>query len=176
MQAVVADDVQQHGPQFVGLRIPGEIRGAGIGAVTFNVFGADSWADKNKVVVKVAAVQNFGGHRIEKGFCQFGLVVVHQQSDEVQFDLLPHFHGLLVCFELALQTVGALFDAKVIKFNALSLGPLLAMPVSGFKAVFGPRRFGAKQAVVVVEAIHHGFGNVVSQGRVESLRKHPVSP
>ena len=30
------------------------------------VFGADRWANKNKIVVKVSPVQDFGGDRIEK--------------------------------------------------------------------------------------------------------------
>ena len=101
-------------------------------------------------------------------------MVVHQQADEVQLDLLPHLHGLLMGFELALQTVGAFFDAQIVKRDALALSALLAMPIGGFKAVFGPRRFSPEKPIVVVETVHHGFGDVVGQGGVESLGKHAV--
>jgi hypothetical protein len=126
--------------------------------------------------VEVTAVQDFGGHRVEKGFGQFGLVVIDQQANEMQLDLMPDLHGLLMGLEFALQAGGALFDAQVVKRNAFTLGALLTMPVGGFKAVLGARRFGPEQAVMVVEAIHHGFGDIVGQGGVESLRKHAVSP
>ena len=134
-----------------------------VGVVAFDVFGADRWAHKNEVVVEVTAVQDFGGHRVEKSFGQLGLVVIDQQANEMQLDLLPNLHGLLVRFELALQAGGAFFDAQIVKRDALALGALLAVPVGGFKAVLGARRLGAEQAVMVVEAIHHGFGDVVGQ-------------
>ena len=90
-------------------------------------------------------------------------MVINQQANEMQLDLLPNLHGLLVRFELALQARGAFFNAQVVKRDALALGALLAVPVGGFKAVLGARRLGAEQAVMVVEAIHHGFGDVVGQ-------------
>ena len=159
----MAHHVQQDRAQFIRLRVPRKIRGAVVGVVAFDVFGADRWAHKDEVVVEVTAVQDFGGHRVEKGFGQLGLVVIDQQANEMQLDLLPNLHGLLVRFELALQAGGAFFDAQVVKRDALALGALLAVPIGGFKAVLGARRFGAEQAVMVVEAIHHGFGDVVGQ-------------
>ena len=88
--------------QIVFIGVPRFVGGFGIGFRVFNVFGADRRAHKNKVVLKITAVQYFGGHRIEKSFCQFGLKVVHQQTDVMQLDLLPHFAGLLACFVFCL--------------------------------------------------------------------------
>ena len=99
-------------------------------------------------------------------------MVVHQQADVQQFDLLPYVHGLLAGLEFALQAVGAFQHPQVIKLDALTLGALLAVPVGRFKAVLGARRFGAKQAVVAVKAIHHRFGNVVSEWRVQAGGEH----
>jgi hypothetical protein len=99
VQAVMAHHVQQDRAQFIRLRIPREVGGPGVRAVAFDVFGADRWAHKNKVVLKITAVEYFGGHRVKKGFCQLRLKMVHQQADVMQLDLLPHLAGLLTCLE-----------------------------------------------------------------------------
>jgi hypothetical protein len=79
---------------------------------------------------------------------------------------------LLASLELALQPFGALLDPQIVKLDALALGPLLAVPVGRFKAVFGARRLGAKQLVVAVEAVHHRLGNVVGNRGVKAGWKH----
>ena len=45
----------------------------------------------------------------------------------------------------------------------LATTPMSYFAVGHLKAVLGAARFGAKQAVVPVEAIHHRLGNVISQ-------------
>ena len=84
--------------QIVFTRVPRLVRGLGVRFGVFDVLGADSRAHKNKVVLKITAVQNFGGDGIEKSLCQFGLKVVHQQTDVMQLHLLPHFAGLFSGF------------------------------------------------------------------------------
>ena len=76
--------------QVVHRGVPGFVCGCSFRVIAFNVFGADSRSNKNEFVLKVAAIQNFGGHRIEKGFGQFGLKVIDQQPDVMQFHLLPN--------------------------------------------------------------------------------------
>ena len=154
-----------HAHQYLGqgffTRVIGTVGGALLGLVVFDVLGAHRRAHKDEVVLKIAAVQNFGGDRIEEGFGQFGLVVVHQQADVVQLDLLPDVHTLLTRLELALQPLGAFFDPQVIELDALALGALLAVPVCRFKPVLGSRRLGSEQPVVAVKTIHHRLGYVV---------------
>ena len=84
-------------------------------------------------------MQNFGGDRVEKSLGQFRLVVVHQQTNVVQLDLLPHIHALLVGFEFFFKARRALFHAQIVELYAIALRALLAMPVARFKAVFGAR-------------------------------------
>ena len=59
---------------------------------------------KREFVLEVAAVQNFGGNRVEKSFSQLGLEMVHQQADVVQLHLLPNFHGLVFRLEFGFQS------------------------------------------------------------------------
>ncbi|OIQ72671.1 hypothetical protein GALL_457020 [mine drainage metagenome] len=120
-------------------------------------------------------MQDFGGDRVEKRLGQLGLVMVNQQTDVVQLDLLPNVHGLAATLEFALDAVGGLAHPQVIKLDAFTLGPLLAGPVRRLKPVFGPCRFGAKQAVMPVEPVHHGFCNVIGDAGVKSGRKHICS-
>ena len=107
------------------------------GFLVLDVFGADSRPDKDEIVLKVTAVQDFGGDGIEKGFGQFGLVVVDQQPDVMQLDLMPDIHRLLAGLELALQPDRRFAHPQVVELDALALGALLAVPVGGFKAVLG---------------------------------------
>ena len=90
----VTNHAHNHFMQIVLTRVPCFVGGFGIRFGVFNVLGADCRSHKNKIVLKITAVQYFGGDRIKKSFCQFGLKVVHQQTDVVQFHLLPHFAGL----------------------------------------------------------------------------------
>ena len=68
----------------------------------FDVLGTDRGPHKNEIVLEVTAVQDFGGHRVEKRLGQFRLMVIHQQADVVELDLLPHLGALLAGLELAL--------------------------------------------------------------------------
>jgi hypothetical protein len=164
--------VAQRFVQVFARGIKGPVSGPRGGLVVFDVFGADGGPYKDEVVVKMRAVQDLGGDRVEEGFGQLGLVVVDQQPDVVQLDLVPHIHGLRARAEFLFEPSHALLDAQVIKLDALALRPLLAVPVGGFKTVLGPRRLGAKQPVMAVETVHHGLGNAVGLGGVEPLRKH----
>ena len=117
-------------------------------------------------------MQDLGGHRVEEGLGQLGLLVVYQEADVVQLDLVPDLHGLLAGLELLLQAARAFLDAQVVELDALALGALLAMPVGRLEAVLGARRFRAEQAVVAVEAIDHRLGDVVGLGRIKALGEH----
>ena len=99
-------------------------------------------------------------------------MVVHQQADVEQLHLLPDLHGLITGFEFALQAIGAFQHPQVIKLDTLALRALLAVPIGSFKAVFGARGFSTKQAVVAVKAVHHRFGDVKGQWRVQAGGKH----
>ena len=149
---------------------------ARIRRAVFDVLGADSWSHKDEIVVKVGAVQDLGGDRVEKGLGQLGLMVVYQQPDVMQLDLVPDVHRLLASLVLALEPGRGFAHAQVIKLDAFALGPLLAVPVGGLEAVFGAGRFGAEQPVMAVEAVHHGLGDVVGQRGVEALREHGGHP
>ena len=144
--------------------------------VVFDVLGADGGPHEDEIVLEIAAVQDFGGDRIEKGLGQLGLVVVHQQADVMQLDLVPHVHGLLAGLELA-SPAGSTHSshAQVVELDALALGALLAVPVGGFEAVLGARRLGAEQPVVAVEAVHHRLGDVVGHGGVQALGEHGMA-
>ena len=121
------------------------------------------------------AVQDLGGDRIEKGFGEFGLVVVDQQADVEQLDLLPHIHRLLTGAVFVLEPLHAFLDAQVVELDAFALGALLAVPVGCLEAGLGQRRFGAEHAVVAVEPLHHRAGDVEGDWRVDALGEHGVS-
>lgn len=111
---------------------------------------------------------------LKKGLGELGLVVVHEQADVVQLDLVPHVHGLAARVELFFEPVHAFAHTQVVKLDALALRALLRVPVGRLEAVLGARRFGAKEAVVAVEAVHHGLGDAIGLGCVEALGKHGV--
>ena len=131
--------------------------------VVLDVLGADGGAHKDEVVVEMRAVQDLAGDRVEKGLCQFRLVVVDEQPDVVELGLVPHLHGLAACAKLLLQPPHAFLHPQVIKLDALALCPLLAQPVSGFKTVLGTGRFGAEQAVMAVKTVHHRLCDGIGQ-------------
>ncbi len=170
-QAKIAHHAAQFAQQVVALRVIAAVAGVGLRVLGFQVFGAHRRAHENKVVLEIAAVQNFGADRIEKGFGQLGLAVVHQHAHIKQLDLLPDLHRQLRGVVFALQPRHTFFHAQVVELDALALGALLAVPVLGFEAVLGARRFGPKQAVMAVKAVDHGKRNVVRQGGVEPLRQ-----
>ena len=99
-------------------------------------------------------------------------MVVNQQTDVMQLDLMPDIHRLLAGPVFPLQSGRGFAHAQVVKLDALALGSLLSMPICGLKAVFGAGRFGAEQAIVAVEAVHQGLGDVIGQCGVKTLRKH----
>ena len=119
-------------------RVVGAVSWQGGGFFVFDVLGADSRPHKDEIVLKVAAVQDFGGDRVEKRLGQLGLVVVDQQPDVVQLDLMPQLHRLLARLELALQPRRRFTHPQIVKLDALALGALLAVPICGLKPVFGP--------------------------------------
>ena len=62
LQVEMLDDAHDGLVQVVGAGIPRLVGRQRIRVVTFNVLGADSWPHKNKFILKITAVQNFGGH------------------------------------------------------------------------------------------------------------------
>ncbi len=170
-QAEIAHHAAQFAQQIIALRVIAAVAGVGLRVLRLQVFGAHRRAHKNKVVLEIAAVQNFCADRIEKRFGQFGLAVVHQHAHIKQLDLLPDLHRQLRRMVFALQPRDAFFHAQVVELDALALRALLAVPVLRFEAVLGTRRFGPKQTVMAVEAVDHGACNVVRQGGVEPLRQ-----
>ncbi len=86
-------------------------------------------ADEDEIVVKVIAVQDLGGYRIEEGLGQFRLLVVEQQADVEQLDLLP---GRIVDgggVELVAQALDTLVHAVVVEADALLDCLVHAQPV-----------------------------------------------
>ena len=171
-QVKVLHQLQQYRVHGAQCGVVAVVGGPLFGFVIFDVLGANRRTHKNKVILKITAVQDLGGDRVEKGFCQFGLMVVDQQADVMQLHLLPYVHGLLTCLEFALQPGGGLAHPQVVKLDPLPLGALLTVPVSRLEPVLGPGRLSAKQAVMAVKAVHHGFGNVVSNRGIKTLWKH----
>ena len=136
-QVKVFHHARQHLGHRAQRRVIRAVGGARLGVGVFDVLGAYRRTHKNKVVLKISAVQDFGGDRVEKSLGQLGLVVVYQQADVVQLDLLPHIHGLHVGLVFTLQTVRAFQHPQVIKLDALALRALLAVPVGRLKTVLG---------------------------------------
>ena len=132
--------------------------------LVLDVFGTHRRANEDEIVVEVRAVQDAAGDRVEEGLSQFGLVMIDQQADVVEFDLVPHVHGQVAGLELLFQPHRAFLDAQVIELDPFTLGPLLAMPVGCFETVLGTRRLGAKQAVMSVKTVHHRFRDVIGLG------------
>ena len=145
-------------------------KGRGTGHI--QILGADHGPHKNKVVVKVCAVQNFGGDRVEEGLCQLGLQVPHHQADVMQLDLLPHRHGLGVSRKGLGQVLHTLLHPLVVKGHALALGALLLRPVGLLKVAFGRLGGRPEPLIVAVDAIHHRLGDVIGLWSIQSLGKH----
>ena len=158
--------------QAVFGRVVGVVRGPTLEFVVFEVLGTHRRAHKDKVVVKVRAVQDLGGDRVEECLGQLGLVVVYQEPDVVQLDFVPQLHRLFASSKLLLQPAHAFFHPQVIELNALALGALLVVPVCRLEPVLGTGRLGAKQPVVAVKAIAHRLGDVVCIRRFKALWKH----
>ena len=158
--------------------IVGPVSGDGPGLRIFQILRADGRAHKDEVVVKVRAVQDLGGDRVEKSFGQLGLQMIHHQPDIVQLDLLPDGHALLAGFKLLFQPLNAGTHLQVIKRYTLALRALLTLPVHGFKALLGSGSLRTEHAVVLVETMHQGLCNGIGLRGVQSLRKHggPVAP
>ena len=177
LQLEVVDDAHDRVAQRLARRVVGAVGRHRRRLVVLDVLGADRRPHEDEVVVEIGAVQDLGGDRIEEGLGQLGLVVVDQQADVVQLDLLPHLHRLLAGLEFLLQPARGFLHPQVVELDALALGALLAVPVGGLEAVLGPRRLGAEQAVVPVEAVHHRLGDVIGERRIEALReqRHAMS-
>ncbi|MDT4839791.1 hypothetical protein FQZ97_735920 [compost metagenome] len=171
--AALQREVVEHLLDDVGQRgLRGVVRPVGGCAARLDVLGADGRAHEDEVVLEVGPVQDLRGDRVEETLGQLGLVVVHQQADEVQLDLVPDLHGLVAGLELFFEPGHGLVHAQVVELDALALRPLLAVPVGGLEAVLGARRFGPEQPVVPVEPVDHRFRDVVGQRGIEALREH----
>ena len=155
-----------------GIEVAGVKRAEGRLSRRFQIFCADGWPHKDKVVLKVRAVQDFGGDGVKERLRQLRLQMPHHQANVVQLDLLPHDHGQAACVEFGVQLLHAFVHTLVIESNALTLGTLLADPVGLLKTRFRRLRGGAKPLVVAVYALHHRKGNGISLRSIESLRKH----
>ena len=171
-QVEVPDQLHEHFAHVAGRRVVGAVGRARLWLAVLDVLGADRRAHKDEFVLEIAAVQNLGRDRVEEGLGQFRLVVIDQQADVMQLDLLPDVHRLRVGLEFTLQPVRALAHAQVVKLDAIALRALLAVPVGGLEPVLGARRLGPEQPVVPIEAIKHGFRNIVGERRVKALREH----
>ena len=101
LQVKVHHHLHQHAGHGFPRGVVGMVGWALLGLIVLDVLGAGSRAHKNEIVLKIAAVQYFGRHRVKKGLRQLGLVVVHQQPDVVQLDLLPYIHAELASLEFA---------------------------------------------------------------------------
>ena len=165
MPVEIADDLADCATQAVFL---GVIAAVGLGVVALDVFGRDGWTDEDEIVVKVIAVQDLGGYRIEEGLGQFRLLVVEQQADIEQLDLLP---GRIVDgggVELVAQALDALVHAVVVEADALLDGLVHAQPVGLLETALGFAAGLAEQGVVLVEALDHGQGDLVRVGAVKA--------
>ena len=102
----IQPEAQHHFFELLNLvgcsRVITTVRRAGLGFFVFDVLGANRGTNKNVVVGKVIAVEDFGADRVEKRFGQFRLAVIDQQTNVVQLGLLPHARGLLPSLELTL--------------------------------------------------------------------------
>ena len=85
--------------------------------------------------------------------------MVGQQTDELQFGLLPDGVAETVGTELAMQPIHGLLDAIVIELNAIPDRLLAFLPERPLKALLGQRRALVKQAIVFVEAVDQHSGN-----------------
>jgi hypothetical protein len=106
--------------------------------IRFDVLGRNCRPHENEVVVEVGAVQYLAEHRIEEGFRKLGLLVVGQQSDELQLGLLPDDVVEAVRIELAMQSFGGLVNAIVIELYAIAHGLLHLLPARLFEIAAWP--------------------------------------
>ena len=152
-------------------RVIGTKGGLRLGLAVLDVLGGHRRTHEDEVVVEVAAVQHLRGHGIEEGLRQLGLVVVDQQSNDVQLDLLPHIHGQVAGLELGLQPLAGLPHPQVIKLDALALRRLLPVPVGLLEAALRVAAGLPEQGVVPVEAFDQRLRNpkraAVGQGMGE---------
>ena len=165
MPVEIADDLADCATQAVFL---GVIAAVGLGVVALDVFGRDGWTDEDEIVVKVIAVQDLGGYRIEEGLGQFRLLVVEQQADIEQLDLLP---GRIVDgggVELVAQALDTLVHAVVVEADAFLHRLVHAQPVGLLETALGFAAGLAEQGVVLVEALDHGQGDLVRVGAVKA--------
>ena len=146
-------------------------------AVGFQILGRDGRADEDEIVVEIGPVQDLGGHRVEKGFGQFRLLVVEQQADVEQLDLLP---GRILDFfdgEFTVQAFDALIDPVVVEADALAHRLLAALPVGLLEAVAGLAAALAKQRVMLVEALNQRQRDLVCVvAAVKADRNFHASP
>src|SRR4029450_3096276 len=93
-------------------------------------------------------------HRVEERLGALGLLVIDQQTDEMELDLLPKRVAVEPCgAEFAIDALGGLEHAAVVEVNAVPPQMLDREPVARFK--MAPRRAGAftEERVVLVEAL-----------------------
>ena len=176
LQVEAAHDLRQRLAQRRARRIPGAEGRLGGGLVVLDVLGGHRRAHEDEVVVEVVPVQDVGGDRVEEGLGEFGLAVVGQQADVVQFDLLPDVHAERAGLESSLQPLDRFLDPQVVELDALALGTLLAVPVGALEAVLGLRAGLPEEAVVAVESFDQRAGDVEGAGVVELLGEHRAGP
>jgi hypothetical protein len=120
-------------------------------------------------------VQDLGGHRIEEGLGELGLVVLDQQADGVQLDLVPGIARQLGRAELALQPLHRLVDAQVVVGDAVALRVELALPVGPLEARLGAARRRGEQPVVAIEAFDDRARDREGLRIVQLVREHGVA-
>lgn len=169
-QAIVLHDGAEGFLQVLGAGVVGAVRGLYIVA-NLDVFGADGRAQENEIVVVIVPQQDGSHHRVEEGFGQLGLEMIHQHADIKQLGLAPNLHRHAADLKLLRQFVFALLHAQIVKRDALTLPLLLAVPILRLEAVLGLGRFGAKELVVPIKPLHDELGNLMRLRGGGSLRE-----
>ena len=168
----VLDDAPDGGTQAAVARVVARIHRR----VGLDVFGGDRRAREQVVVVEVAAVQDLGGDRVEEGLGELGLAVVDQHADELQLDLLPGAVVEGVGVELVVQSLHRLVDAVVVELHALAHRVELLLPLRGLIELLGAARGLAKDAVVLVEALHQRLRDRLRDRAFSRLHVHRTPP
>ena len=114
--------------------------------------------------MKVVAVQDAAGDRVEKGFGTFRLLVVGEQADERLFDRLPvvdllwcqvamlFLRHALSLVEHVVDLIGAFTHPDVVVFDPLFGHPLDAVPVMRFKQGLGALGHIAEQGIMPIKS------------------------
>ena len=117
LEAEVEDDVDQCVAQPRLQRIVAAIRRR----IGVDVLGRDRRPDEDELVVEIDPMEDLHRHRVEEGFCAFGLFVIDQKPDEMTLDVLPQRvrvepRGA----ELAQHAIGGFLDAAIVEVDPVT--------------------------------------------------------